>query len=137
MLNSCLGYLLKQQSGSVPSPERRREATLLLTGGLQCIGNKNLTLTVGKSRVVESPTPLEEAGSRALAVCRHFSTSRTNSGSFPIRARASFCKPSIGPCLWLPPKTSCTQPLRLFLQVVSPEKGGPTSPLWAEPHQTP
>ncbi|TWW60946.1 hypothetical protein D4764_05G0010360 [Takifugu flavidus] len=29
-----------------------------------------LPLTIGNSRVVESPTPLEKTGSRALAVCR-------------------------------------------------------------------
>ena len=67
-------------------------------------------------------------------------------GSFPIREvtfhvpRASFYNHILdcqGPCLWLPPKTLCTWPLWPLLQVVNPQEGGPTLPLWAEPDWTP
>ncbi len=107
-------------------------------------------LTMGNSRVVESPSSLKECGSRTPAVrggsSRNLSTSRTISGSFPasevtfhvprasFRVQGSGC---LGPRLRLPPDPLSTGPLRSLLQVVSPREGGPTSLLRAEPGRTP
>ncbi|XDV12288.1 hypothetical protein PO909_000994 [Leuciscus waleckii] len=108
---------------------------------------------MGNSRVVKSPSSLEECGSRAQAVrggdptisSWYLSTSRTISGSFPasevtfhvprasFRVQGSGCR---GPRLQLPPDPLSTGPLRSLLQVVSPREGGPTSLLWAEPGRT-
>ncbi len=77
---------------------------------------------------------------------RNLSTSRTISGSFPasevtfhvpraiFRVQGSGC---LGPRLRLPPDPLSTGPLRSLLQVVSPQEGGPTSLLRAEPGRTP
>ncbi|TWW62945.1 hypothetical protein D4764_04G0015920 [Takifugu flavidus] len=66
--------------GSVPPPEGEGRLPLIHRGKLQYTGtepgsNQNChpcpsPLTIGNSRVVESPTPLEKTGSRALAVRR-------------------------------------------------------------------
>ncbi|TWW81826.1 hypothetical protein D4764_01G0016410 [Takifugu flavidus] len=94
-----------------PHPKAKGGYPLIHRGKLQYTGtelgsNQNchpcsLPLTIGNSRVVESPTPLPEpllcVEVRPTISSRNFSTSRTNSGSFPTREvtfhvpRASLC----------------------------------------------
>ncbi|TWW70651.1 hypothetical protein D4764_17G0001340 [Takifugu flavidus] len=117
-----------------PHPKAKGGYPLIHRGKLQYPGtepgsNQNCPpcpspLTIGNSIVLESPTPLEKTGSRALAVRRE-----------PVSAAGD--QTAKVPAFGRYPTHNAPDPHWRLLQVVSPQEGGPMLPLRAVPGWTP
>ncbi|KAI3370555.1 hypothetical protein L3Q82_007066 [Scortum barcoo] len=113
----------------IPNPKAQGSDPLVHRGELQHMAaelgsykqahTSSPPLTLGNTRVVEGPAPLEKLGSRAQAML----------GGQGLGRR--------GPLPRLLPKPHCTGPSWTFLRVVSLLEGGPTSPFRAEPGRVP